>query len=169
MQPVCLCMLSGRRFEHSLKTFRGQFWWTDGTRWEGCELIECNIGGGEEIKGYKDGGPPTLCQPASQQGGGEEVKTWQEEPGGGWRSAGVFGENFWFLILFLSKMSYFHSLGGSGVVGLAWTSFWLTQWNERRQIGWKWKFYYLNCFVVVFYIVSAWYGLVAKVLANKWE
>ena len=46
------------------------------------------------IKGYKDGGPPTLCQPASQQGGGEEVKTWQEEPGGGWRSAGVQGKNF---------------------------------------------------------------------------
>ena len=35
---------------------------------------ECNIGGGEEIEGYEDGGPPTLCQPASQQGGGEEVK-----------------------------------------------------------------------------------------------
>ena len=56
---------------------------------------ECNIGGGEEINGFEDGGPPTLCQPASQQGGEEEVKTWQEEPGGGWRSAGVSGENFW--------------------------------------------------------------------------
>ena len=31
---------------------------------------ECNIGGGEEIEGYEDGGPPTLCQPASQQGDG---------------------------------------------------------------------------------------------------
>ena len=45
----------------------------------------------------------------------------------------------------------FQSLGGSGVVGPAWTSFWLTQWNERRQIGWKWKFCHLNRFVVVFY------------------
>ena len=54
----------------------------------------CSIGDGEEIKVYKDGGPPTLCQPASQQGGGEEVKAWQEEPGGGWRSAGVYGKNF---------------------------------------------------------------------------
>ena len=43
-------------------------------RWEGCEWIECSTGGGEQIKGYEGGGPPTLCQPASQQGGGEEVK-----------------------------------------------------------------------------------------------
>ena len=58
------------------------------------------------IKGYKDGGPPTLCQPASQQGGGEEVKTWQEEPGGGWRSAGICGKIFEFLFSFLPKILF---------------------------------------------------------------
>ena len=51
-------------------------------RWEGCELIECSTGGGEVIKGYEDGGPPTLCQPASQQGGEEEVNSLA---GGAWR------------------------------------------------------------------------------------
>ena len=95
--------------------------------------------------------------------------TWQEEPGGGWRSAGVFGENFWSLVLFSIKKPFFIHLGAREWLGLAWTSFWLTSWKERRLLGRKWKFCYLNCFVVVFYIVSAWYGLVAKVLANKWE
>ena len=47
---------------------------------------ECNIGGGEEIEGYEDGGPPTLCQPASQQGGGEEVNNLA---GGAWRGLEV--------------------------------------------------------------------------------
>ena len=56
--------------------------------------IECNIGGGEEIRGYEDGGPPTLCQPASQQGGGEEDNILA---GGAWRGLEVcwgFGSNF---------------------------------------------------------------------------
>ena len=55
---------------------------------------ECNIGGGEGIKGYKDGGPPTLCHPASQQGGGEEENILA---GGAWRGLEVcwgFGSNF---------------------------------------------------------------------------
>ena len=51
-------------------------------RWEGYEWIECSTGGGEGIKQYEDGGPPTLCQPASQQGGGEEVNSLA---GGAWR------------------------------------------------------------------------------------
>ena len=37
-------------------------------KWEVCVSTECSIGGGEEINGFEDGGPPTLCQPASQQG-----------------------------------------------------------------------------------------------------
>ena len=49
---------------------------------------------------YEDGGPPTLCQPASQQRGGEEVKTWQKEPGGGRRCAGISGGKF-FSVAFL--------------------------------------------------------------------
>ena len=51
-------------------------------RWEGYEWIECSTGGGEEIEGYEDGGPPTLYQPASQQGGEEEVNSLA---GGAWR------------------------------------------------------------------------------------
>ena len=51
-------------------------------RWEECELTEYNIGDGEGIEGYKDGGPPTLCKPASQQGGREEVNSLA---GGAWR------------------------------------------------------------------------------------
>ena len=66
-------------------------------RWEGYEWIECSTGGGEVIKGYEDGGPPTLCQPASQQGGGEEVNNLA---GGAWRGLeecwGLW-EKFWFL------------------------------------------------------------------------
>ena len=34
------------------------------------------------IKGYKDGGPPTLCHPANQQGDEEEVNSLA---GGAWR------------------------------------------------------------------------------------
>ena len=55
---------------------------------------ECNTGGGEGIKGYKDGGPPTLCHPASQQGGREEENILA---GGAWRGLEVcwgFGSNF---------------------------------------------------------------------------
>ena len=63
---------------------------------------ECNIGGGEGIKGYKDGGPPTLCHPASQQGGEAEVNSLAGGAWRGWRSAGIWGE-------FLESESfYFH-------------------------------------------------------------
>ena len=51
-------------------------------RWEECELTQYNIGDGEGIEGYEDGGPPTLCQPASQLGGEEEVNNLA---GGAWR------------------------------------------------------------------------------------
>ena len=49
---------------------------------------ECSIGGGEGIKGTRMEVPPPFVN-LQAAGGGEEVKTWQEEPGGGWRSAGV--------------------------------------------------------------------------------
>ena len=92
-------------------------------RWEGCDWTECSTGGGEEIKGYENGGPPTLCQPASQQGGGEEVKTWQEEPGGGWRSAGVQGKIFGFSF-YSHTRSLFLFTCEPGIGGPACTSFW---------------------------------------------
>ena len=104
-------------------------------RWEGYVWTGCSIGGGEEIKGYEDGGPPTLCQPASQQEGGEEVNNLA---GGAWRGLeecwGIWGKFLVSHFIFIQDV-YFHSLGSSGVVGPAWTSFWLTQWNERRQNG----------------------------------
>ena len=79
---------------------------------------ECNIGGGEEIEGYEDGGPPTLCQPASQQGGGEEVNNLA---GGAWRGLeecwGLW-ENFWLLFLFSYKKSVFIHLGAREWLGL---------------------------------------------------
>ena len=38
------------------------------------------------------GGAPTLLRPATQQGGGGEVRAWQEEPGGdGGESGGQEG------------------------------------------------------------------------------
>ena len=78
---------------------------------------ECSTGGGEGIKGNENGGPPTLCQPASQQGGGEEVKTWQEEPGGGWRCAGaqgkIFGLSFHFHTRSLFSITCEPGIGGS--------------------------------------------------------
>ena len=54
-------------------------------KWEGCEWTGCSTGGGEGIKWYEDGGPPTLCQPAIQQGGGEEVNSLA---GGAWMGVG---------------------------------------------------------------------------------
>ena len=94
---------------------------------------ECNIGGGEEIEGYEDGGPPTLCQPASQQGGGEEVNNLA---GGAWRGLEeCWGFSFLFSLFFFIQEVCFQSLGSPGVVGPAWTSFWLTEWKERRQLG----------------------------------
>ena len=104
-------------------------------RWEECELTEYNIGDGEGIEGYEDGGPPTLCQPASQLGGEEEVNNLA---GGAWRGLeecwGLWEKFLVALFIFIQEVC-FHSLGSSGVVGPAWTSFWLTEWNERRQIG----------------------------------
>ena len=108
-------------------------------KWEGCEWTECNIGGGEEIEGYEyeDGGPPTLCQPASQQGGGEEVNNLA---GGAWRGLeecwGLW-ENFWFKIFGFSFHFHTRSLFSincePGIGGSACTSFW-PRLNERRHL-----------------------------------
>ena len=39
-----------------------------------------------------------------------------------------------------------------------------------HQGKWKWMFYHNNCLSCLDFIVSAWYGLVAKVLTNeKWD
>ena len=71
---------------------------------------ECNIGGGEEIEGYEDGGPPTLCQPASQQGGGEEVKYPGRRSLEGVGGVLGFWVNFWESESFHLKGSNFNHL-----------------------------------------------------------
>ena len=85
-------------------------------RWEGYEWTECSTGGGEGIKQYEDGGPPTLCQPASQQGGGEEVNSLA---GGAWRgleeSWGLWENS---LFSFSNKKSVFNHLGAREWLGL---------------------------------------------------
>ena len=57
------------------------------------------------------------CQPASQQGSEEEVKTWQEEPGGGRRSAGVRGKFLVSLFTYIQEVC-FYSLVSQGLAGL---------------------------------------------------
>ena len=77
-------------------------------RWEGYEWTECSTGGGEVIKGYEDGGPPTLCQPASQQGGEEEVNSLA---GGAWRGLEeCWGFGLIFVHLLSIKESVFNRL-----------------------------------------------------------
>ena len=77
-------------------------------KWEGCEWTGCSTGGGEEIEGYEDGGPPTLCQPASQQGGEEEVNSLA---GGAWRGLEeCWGFGLIFVHLLSIKESVFNRL-----------------------------------------------------------
>ena len=68
-------------------------------RWEGYEWIECSTGGGEVIKGYEDGGPPPFTNLQASRGAKRRLTAWQEEPGGGWRSAGALGLIFDFAFI----------------------------------------------------------------------
>ena len=85
-------------------------------KWEVCVLTECSIGGGEEINGFEDGGPPTLCQPASQQGGREEVNNLA---GGAWRGLEEYW-GFWEIFFGLLSIKESHSqlLVCCGLAGL---------------------------------------------------
>ena len=74
----------------------------------------CSIGDGEEIKGYEDGGPPTLCHPASQQGGGEEDNIQAGGARGGWRGAGFLGQIF---------VNAFKQRVWRGILGGNWSQF----------------------------------------------
>ena len=101
----------------------------------------CSIGDGEEIKGYEDGGPPTLCQPASQQGGGEEVNNLA---GGAWRGLEVcWGrwENFWSLHFLSMNLSPFSCEPEIGRV-LPGAGFWPGGWE--RKSWWKVKVFHSN-------------------------
>ena len=124
----------GAQREWILKTFKEQFWWIAGTRWEGWEWIECSIGGGEGIKRYKNGGPPTLYQPASQQGG---LRRWKNLAGGAWgggRCAGALGWIFGTLGFYFHQGVYFHHLCARGWSGRPMFQL-LAEMNEKRQIG----------------------------------
>ena len=83
------------------------------------------------IKGYEDG-PPTLCQPASQQGGGEEVNNLL---GGAWRGLeecwGLW-QNFWVSLLFSYKKSVFNHLRGRDWRACLYQ--FLAELNERRYL-----------------------------------
>ena len=118
--------------EWTSRTSRGQFWWIGGMRWEVWEWTECSIGGGEEIEGYEDGGPPTLCQPASQQGDGEEVNNLA---GGAWRGLEeCWGFGLIFVHLLSIKESVFNRLWARGWSGLPMFQL-LAEMNGKRWFG----------------------------------
>ena len=136
-------------------------------RWGVLEWTECNTGGGEEIKGYEDGGPPTLCH---LQASREAKRRWKP---GRWSLEGLeecwgFGGKFLFSLFTFTQEVCFQSLVSQGLAGPAQVPvFGRVEWEE--MFGWKWKFCLL-CLFLLYFIVSAWYGLGTKVLANKcWE
>ena len=94
-----------------------------------------STGDGEGIKGYKDGGPPTLCKPASQQGGREEVNSLA---GGAWRGL----EECWgFWVNFckgelLFEIVKFLSLVRCGLAGSPMNQF-SAELNGRREFQMK--------------------------------
>ena len=79
-----------------IKTLRVESWWTEGMRWEECDLRGCNRGGGEGISRSWLGrrSPPPFAIQQASWGAERRWTTWQEEPGGGWRSAGASGKIF---------------------------------------------------------------------------
>ena len=152
--------------ESTLRTFRGQFWWIGGMRWEEWEWTGCSTGDGEGIKGYKDGGPPTLCKPASQQGGGEEVNSLAGGAWRGWRSAGGYGSIFG-RESFRLKWSNSYHLCAVDWPARRGTSF-QPSWMGGENFKWKWKFYCTSTFSCsIFMLFSAWYGLGDESTRNK--
>ena len=118
----------------TIQTFKGQFWWIVGMRWEGWEWIVCNIGGGEEIKGIRKEVPPPFAILQASRGAKRRRISWQEELRGGWRSDGVLGKFLVYLFIFKQEICS-QSLGSSGVVGLAWTGLWLTSWTREDDLN----------------------------------
>ena len=89
---------------------------------------------GRRLKGKSMEVPPpfvNLKVSRGQRGGAIPGRRSLEGVGG---VLGSMGNFLVALFIFIQEVC-FHSLGSSGVVGPAWTSFWLTEWNERRQIG----------------------------------
>ena len=81
-----------------------------------------------------NGGPPTLCQPASQQGGREEVNSLA---GGAWRGLEEcrgFGVNFYQKGKVFIQIINFQSLVRFGLAGLPSYQF-SAELNERRRLA----------------------------------
>ena len=148
------------------RTFRGLFWWIDGTRWGVWECKECNTGDGEDIEGYEDGGTPLpFVSLQTSRGAKRRWITWQEEPGGGWRCAGISGKNFFGCF---SSRSTFQLLVCCGLAGLAdEPGFSRVDWEGRDE--WKVKVLLLKSSVLFILLSVLDTALWAKVLANKHE
>ena len=82
-------------------------------------------------RGWRSPHPLPTCKPAGGRRGGEYPGRWSLEGVGG--VMGSMGNFLIYLFIFKQEIC-FQSLGSSGVVGPAWTSLWLTQLNERRQL-----------------------------------
>ena len=135
-------------------------------KWEVCVLTECSIGGGEEINGFEDGGPPTLCQPASQQGAERRWKPGRRSLEGVGGALGPWGK---FLVSFTSikKSTFIHLWAGDWQAWPVPMYQFLAELNGRRYFGWKWKFYFCNLFslcILLSVLDTVW---MTKVFANK--
>ena len=123
---------------------------------EEWDLRECSTGGGAVIKGSKK----------ASRGAKRRRISWQVEPGGGWRSDGGLGEKF--LVFHFQTRNLFSITWelGSGWACLDRSLADLV--NERRRLEWKWKFcHFWLVLLFLGFCLSAWYGLMPKVLANK--
>ena len=159
-----------------IKTLRVESWWTEGMRWEECDLRGCNTGGGEGISRSWLGrrSPPPFAIQQASWGAERRLKTWQEEPGGGWRRAGASGKIWGHFLSRKWSREEVNNLAGGAWRGLEecwgiWENFRVTFGLGGGRVEQKWKLYYPNHLSCLYFVVSAWHGLVAKVLANKNE
>ena len=81
------------------------------------------------------------------------MKTWQEEPGGGWRSAGICGKKFLSFSFQFHPRFCFRRLVSRGLAGQPTNQF-LAELNERRKLDESESFIFKIVLLVLF-IVSA--------------
>ena len=62
--------------------------------------------------------PPPFANLQASRGAERRSTAWQEEPGGGWRSAGVYGKFWGFSFNFIQEVC-FQSLERQGLAGLS--------------------------------------------------
>ena len=98
------------------------------------------------LKGTRMEVPPPSANLQASRGTERRWITWQVEPGGGWRSAGVYGKNFGF--------SFIHEVCFQSMWARDWRAClyqFLAELNEKRHLDERESFCHLNRFVVVFY------------------